>query len=102
MRREGEIEGVKARSVLWYLTFFGFAVNYIIRINVSLAIVDMVDLKHRKSVSNKAIVTSECIVQENYTLTSEMENQDKINFTSDKEEKYISIERRLLNKLEVR
>lgn len=26
---EDDFEGVKARSVLWYLTFFGFAINYV-------------------------------------------------------------------------
>lgn len=31
VEKEGAI-GVKARSVLWYLTFFGFAINYVIRI----------------------------------------------------------------------
>jgi hypothetical protein len=101
MRKEGEVEGIKARSVLWYLTFFGFAINYIIRINVPIAIVDMIDLNYRKSNSNNTIVTSECIVKENFSLISEMKNQDK-NFTLDKEEKYISIERRLLDKLGVR
>jgi hypothetical protein len=101
MRKEGEVEGIKARSVLWYLTFFGFAINYIIRINVPIAIVDMIDLNYRKSNSNNTIVTSECIVKENFSLISEMRNQDK-NFTLDKEEKYISIERRLLDKLGVR
>lgn len=26
---EDAVGGVKARSVLWYLTFFGFAINYV-------------------------------------------------------------------------
>lgn len=30
-----------ARTVLWYLVFFGFAINYMIRINLNIAIVDM-------------------------------------------------------------
>ncbi|XP_055382266.1 sialin [Condylostylus longicornis] len=33
---------VEARTVLWYLTFFGFAVNYMIRINLNITIVEMV------------------------------------------------------------
>lgn len=33
---------VDARTVLWYLTFCGFAINYMIRININITIVDMV------------------------------------------------------------
>ena len=44
--KEGDI-GFKSRSVLWYLTFFGFAINYIVRINASITIVDMVDANYR-------------------------------------------------------
>lgn len=27
---EVQIEGVKARTILWYLVFFGFAINYVV------------------------------------------------------------------------
>jgi hypothetical protein len=27
-------EGIKARTILWYLTFFGFAINYVVRKNL--------------------------------------------------------------------
>ncbi|XP_037049155.1 sialin [Bradysia coprophila] len=33
---------VKSRTVLWWLVFIGFAINYMIRINVNITIVDMV------------------------------------------------------------
>lgn len=36
---------VQARSVLWYLVFIGFAVNYMIRINLNITIVEMVMTK---------------------------------------------------------
>lgn len=29
MKTDDEEIGIKARSVLWYLTFFGFAINYV-------------------------------------------------------------------------
>lgn len=39
---------VEARTVLWYLAFFGFAVNYMIRINLNITIVEMVISKTKK------------------------------------------------------
>ncbi|ALC41063.1 NaPi-T, partial [Drosophila busckii] len=36
---------VEARTVLWYMTFIGFIVNYMIRINLNITIVDMIATK---------------------------------------------------------
>ncbi|XP_037947382.1 sialin-like [Teleopsis dalmanni] len=36
---------VEARTVLWYLVFIGFAVNYMIRINLNITIVEMIATK---------------------------------------------------------
>uniref|UniRef100_A0A0K8W4V3 Vesicular glutamate transporter 3 n=1 Tax=Bactrocera latifrons TaxID=174628 RepID=A0A0K8W4V3_BACLA len=36
---------VQARTVLWYLVFIGFAVNYMIRINLNITIVEMIAKK---------------------------------------------------------
>lgn len=33
---------VEARTVLWYMTFMGFIVNYMLRINLNITIVDMI------------------------------------------------------------
>lgn len=33
---------VNARSILWYMVFSGFAVDYMIRISININIVDMV------------------------------------------------------------
>ena len=96
VEKEGEI-GLKARTVLWYLTFFGFAINYIVRINAAIAIVDMIDVNYRKSSGNKTIVTSECIVERNLTLLQEANNE--INLVENT--KYVSLERRLLDFFEV-
>ncbi|XP_066256482.1 sialin isoform X1 [Euwallacea similis] len=46
-----------ARSVLWYLVFVGFAVNYMIRINLNIAIVAMIQAKPQNNFS----LTSECL-----------------------------------------
>lgn len=45
------------RTVLWYLVFTGFAINYMIRINLNIAIVSMVKPRPK---SNESL-TSECI-----------------------------------------
>ncbi|XP_060519538.1 sialin-like isoform X2 [Cylas formicarius] len=47
-----------ARDVLWYLVFVGFAVNYMIRINLNIAIVAMVQPRPKDNVS----ISSECII----------------------------------------
>ena len=46
------------RNVLWYLVFAGFGVNYMVRINLNIAIVSMVDGASRKG--NVARNSSEC------------------------------------------
>lgn len=35
-------KGINARTILWYMVFFGFAVDYMIRININITIVDMI------------------------------------------------------------
>lgn len=90
--------GVKSRTVLWYLTFFGFAINYIIRINASITIVDMIDANFKRS-SNNTIVTSECIKIVKNNLSSSPELNNEINLGDD--ERYVSLERRLLDRLGV-
>lgn len=97
VEKEGDI-GLRTRSVLWYLTFFGFAINYILRINASITIVDMIDTSYRKSTSNKTIVTSECIVEANLTMSAELSNEGN----SIENTRYVSLERRLLDVLGVR
>lgn len=52
---------ILARTVLWHLTFIGFAVHYMIRINMNIAIVDMVLPRRNHSTS----VGMECFI--NYT-----------------------------------
>ena len=94
--KEGDI-GIKARTVLWYLTFFGFAINYILRINASIAIVDMIDMSFKNSNSNKTIVTSECLVNGgNFSLY-----EDKTKYLLH-ETPYTSLERRFLTFFEVK
>lgn len=45
---------VKARTVLWYLVFVGFAVNYMIRINLNITIVEMVRNSKLKSIATQS------------------------------------------------
>uniref|UniRef100_A0A1I8NQV3 Major facilitator superfamily (MFS) profile domain-containing protein n=1 Tax=Stomoxys calcitrans TaxID=35570 RepID=A0A1I8NQV3_STOCA len=48
------MSNVQARSVLWYLVFIGFAVNYMIRINLNITIVEMVTSSKSKSAATQA------------------------------------------------
>lgn len=89
--------GVKARTVLWYLTFFGFAINYMIRININIAVVDMISAEFK----GKSVVMSECIQVVNAsseTFYNVSEGHDVIV----SEKTYISAEKRLLDFIGVR
>lgn len=97
MEAEEPVGGVKARTVLWYLTFVGFAMNYMIRINVNIAIVDMIgsEFKARK------IDMSECFSSSIVNVTnSTFYHVHQDDFAG--EEKYKSLERRLLDFIGVR
>lgn len=92
---EGQI-GIKARTVLWYLTFVGFAMNYMIRININIAIVDMISEEFR---GNTKVVQSECFSVANSTNETfyEILEEEKIENTR----KFISFERRFLDFMKV-
>jgi hypothetical protein len=91
---------IKQRSILWYLVFFGFSINYCIRINVNIAIVDMIDASFRKS-TNNTIIQSECFVKPPENFTKLDENLE--NFTQREDRKrFPSLERKLLDALGVK
>lgn len=56
----GKKQTVNCRTVLWFLSFFGFMINYIYRVNINIAIVEMV-ANHKISTIN-VNHSSECIV----------------------------------------
>lgn len=92
------ISGVQARTVLWYLTFVGFALNYMLRINTNITIVDMV--KPRKSSTNNSVNVTKCHeVPEYHNLTSQLFNGSSEeylrNYTT------FTIERAFLDKFEI-
>lgn len=81
--------GIKARSVLWYLTFAGFAMNYMIRININIAIVDMIsgEFKGTKSVMSECVSIVNSTNETFYQVAEEAVDAPK----------YISFERRFLD-----
>lgn len=58
IRSTGHRHMVNARTVLWYLSFFGFAINYMLRMNINIAITEMITT----NASDKTSAPSECIV----------------------------------------
>ena len=88
-----ETIGIKARNVLWYLTFFGSAMNYIIRININIAIVDMISSEFK---GGKSAGVSECYDAINATNATffDTANNTKVNWD---ERTFVSLERRLLD-----
>lgn len=85
-----ESVGIRARTVLWYLTFVGFAMNYMIRININIAIVDMISEEFK----GKNVVMSECISFENSTNATFYDVSEDVIVN---EKTYISLERRFLD-----
>ncbi|KAE9524732.1 hypothetical protein AGLY_014782, partial [Aphis glycines] len=49
---------IQERTILWYMTFWGFAINYMFRMNINIAIVSMI--KHSISKTNITIIY-ECL-----------------------------------------
>lgn len=96
MEAEGTT-GIKARSVLWYLTFVGFAMNYMIRININIAIVDMI----HDDFKGKHVVMSECISLVNATNETYYDIIGAATEVAVIEKSYVSLEKRLLDYLGV-
>lgn len=88
---------IKQRTILWYLVFMGFSVNYMQRCNLNIAIIDMIDSTHLKILATSN-ASSECLV--NTEKNSSNENIDK-NFASKQQRSFYSPERHLLNLLSV-
>ena len=100
-----KIDCMKSRSILWYLVFVGFSVNYMIRININIAIVDMIDTNFKKS-TNNTVITSECLTVQNYTYPVNVTNNvwkhdEKQNKSATEKKEYISLEKRFLNAFKV-
>lgn len=71
-----KVRGVNCRTVLWYVTFVGFMVNYMLRINMNIAIVEMVARKPTTTNHH----TSECMIDA--TLNSTAVNERDVSFVS--------------------
>ncbi|CAH0546865.1 unnamed protein product [Brassicogethes aeneus] len=68
-----------SRNVLWYLVFFGFAVNYMVRMNLNIAIVSMIKARPKNNVT----ISSECLVNKlNGTLMT-AQNNNLLNHTTE-------------------
>jgi hypothetical protein len=94
-----DVVHVKQRTILWYLVFVGFSVNYMIRINVNIAIVDMLDNSDEKLTSNNgSSVTSECFVK-NYSSILEINNDVTLSSKegADQIQRFPSFERIILD-----
>lgn len=48
IKSAGRKQTINARTVLWYFSFVGFALNYMLRVNINIAITEMVTLNESK------------------------------------------------------
>lgn len=53
-----KIRGISCRTVLWYVVFVGFMVNYMYRININIAIVEMILIRNSGAADHHV---SECL-----------------------------------------
>lgn len=67
-----KIQSVSCRTVLWYITFFGFIVNYMLRVNMNIAIVEMVTMPKR---ANQAAA---CFQSLNETFNSSLDTVNDV------------------------
>lgn len=96
---------IKQRRILWYLVFAGFSVNYMIRCNLNIAIIDMVDPSHLKKSSGATNVSNECFENTEEDVYNKSFNIDTVvNSTHDRlsdSRSFYSLERNLLQFLSV-
>ncbi|XP_017772050.1 PREDICTED: sialin-like [Nicrophorus vespilloides] len=65
------------RDVLWYLVFFGFAVNYMIRINLNIAIVSMVQARPKSNISSVECFTELSLNESSINGTESVEQMQE-------------------------
>ncbi|KAF4521620.1 hypothetical protein B566_EDAN006662, partial [Ephemera danica] len=75
---------IPARVVLGILSFFGFFVNYMLRVNMNIAIVYMTKSASEVSASNQSVVLSECL--QNVTFPQTLVNTTIDDETTDEGE----------------
>jgi hypothetical protein len=83
---------------MWYLVFVGFSVNYMIRININIALIDMLDATFKKSSLNQS---SECLIVDKLLLNNSSAIRDVQHVNKQIESNFLSIERKLLETLSV-
>ncbi|XP_050549186.1 sialin-like isoform X2 [Daktulosphaira vitifoliae] len=76
---------MEKRTVLWYMTFWGFALNSVYRMNINIAIVSMI--KHPVKASNVTLI-SECF-QHNTIIESNNNNSQDDKFEWDEHQQSI-------------
>lgn len=54
----GRKQTINARTVLWYFSFVGFAINYMLRVNINIAITEMII---SASTATHSTINSECV-----------------------------------------
>lgn len=92
---------MKQRTILWYLVFVGFSVNYMIRINVNIAIVDMLSSRYgamKPATVNSSV--SECFAR-NSTAFQDVNATASTLMHHEKSTKFPSLERKILDSLGV-
>ncbi|KAK9745456.1 Major Facilitator Superfamily [Popillia japonica] len=87
-------ELISARTVLWHVVFAGFAVNYMIRLNLNIAIVSMVKYKTNKDVD---VTSSECFSRNSTSVIAKNINLDLNSSVSDNFTSNISLGSLLLS-----
>lgn len=81
IKSAGRKQSINARTVLWYFSFVGFAINYMLRVNINIAITEMVT----SNASEHTTHVGECVVNgfaNSNTTSAPFNFTDFNNFTS--------------------
>lgn len=92
---------MKTRTVLWWLVFVGFAINYMIRINLNITIVEMVSHKKPSHNNSTVIIKPACFNESKAVSMLSSTNKSILNMEIASSWKRFSLERQFLQKLNV-
>ncbi len=93
---------IKSRTVLWWLVFVGFAINYMIRINLNITIVDMVMQKRSYSSNSSTVFVKATCFNDGTAMSMLSDISNKSILKMDEGNgRILSLERKLLQKFNV-
>lgn len=68
IKSAGRKQTINARTVLWYFSFVGFAINYMLRVSINIAITEMVAVNQSKHINQMGACMIDGLAHINTTM----------------------------------